>query len=168
MRKSILYALVSIIALALIGCAPGKGTAPKGSEIEIEKAAIKFAEDVNSGGYKIISTAELKSWTSENPGKMVIISTLPAADDKDLGRIPSAVTSTIPGAEKDLTTEDKDSLIKTAGLEKDKTIVIYCGFVACRRSHIGAKILVDEGFANVYRYPAGILGWKEMGYPTTK
>jgi rhodanese-related sulfurtransferase len=74
----------------------------------------------------------------------------------------------MPGAEKDLTQADKDLLIKTAGMEKDKTIVVYCGFVACRRSHIGAKILVDEGFINVYRYPAGIIGWKEMGYPTDK
>jgi rhodanese-related sulfurtransferase len=166
-KKLILSAFLSIIALALVGCASGKGTAPKGSEVAIEKAAIKFAEDIKSGGYKIVSTEELKKWSDEKK-KMLIISTLPVADDKDLGRIPSAVTSTMPGAEKDLTAADKDLLIKTAGIEKDQTIVIYCGFVGCRRSHIGAKILVDKGFTNVYRYPAGILGWKEMGYPAAK
>jgi rhodanese-related sulfurtransferase len=166
-KKLILSAFLSIIALALVGCTSGKGTAPKGSEVAIEKAAVTFAEDIKNGGYKIVSTDELKKWSDEKR-KMLIISTLPVADDKDQGRIPSAVTSTMPGAEKDLTQADKDLLIKAAGLEKDKTIIVYCGFVACRRSHIGAKILVDEGFTNVYRYPAGILGWKEMGYPTAK
>jgi rhodanese-related sulfurtransferase len=167
MRKLSLFVLLSGIAFLFLGCANGKGTAPKGSEVTIEKAAIKFAEDIKNGGYKIVTTDELKKWTNEG-GRMLIISTLPATDDKDLGRIPTAVTSTMPGAEKDITQDDKDLLIKTAGMERDRTIVVYCGFVACRRSHIGAKLLVDEGFTNVYRYPAGILGWKEMGYPTTK
>jgi rhodanese-related sulfurtransferase len=167
MIKSCLLAMLLITSIVLLGCAPGHGTAPKGSETAIETAAIKFAEDVKTGGYKIVNTAELKKWIDEGK-KIIIISSLPAAEDKDLGRLPSAVNSMLPRTEKELTPADKDLLIKTAGVDKDKTIVIYCGFVACRRSHIGAKILVDEGFKDVYRYPAGITGWKEMGYPTVK
>jgi rhodanese-related sulfurtransferase len=167
MSKLGLFALFSIISLALLGCAPGHGTSPKGSEVAIETAAIKFADDVKTGGYKVVNTVDLKKWIDEGK-KIIVISALPAAEDKDLGRLPSAVNSVLPKTEKELTPADKDLLIKTAGIEKDKTIVIYCGFVACRRSHIGAKILVDEGFKDVYRYPAGITGWKEMGYPTAK
>jgi thiosulfate/3-mercaptopyruvate sulfurtransferase len=158
---------LAIVSLAVVGCTSGPGTAPKGSEVAIEKAAIAYADDIKTGNYKIITTEALKKWSDEGK-KMLIISTLTADDDKNIGRIPSAVGSMIPRTEKELTQADKDSLLKTAGIEKDRTIVVYCGFVACRRSHIGAKILVDEGFTNVYRYPGGMAAWKEMGYPVTK
>jgi len=85
-----------------------------------------------------------------------------------MGTIPSAVNAVIPKTEKELTPAETAALLKVAGPDKDKTVVLYCGFVACRRSHIGAKILVDNGFRNVYRYTGGIVGWQEMGYPLTK
>jgi len=74
----------------------------------------------------------------------------------------------MPKTEKELTTADKENLLKVAGPDKEKPVVVYCGFVACRRSHIGAKVLVENGFKNVYRYPGGISGWSESGYPLTK
>ena len=42
---------------------------------------------------------------------------------------------------------------------KDKTIVVYCGFVKCKRSHEAAKYLVENGYTKVYRYPGGISAW---------
>jgi thiosulfate/3-mercaptopyruvate sulfurtransferase len=156
----------AIMSLALVGWASAQ-TSPKGLEVPIESAAIKFASDVKDGGYKIVSTAELKTWLDEGK-KITIISTLPPADDKSLGILPSALNAAIPKTEKELTPADKTSLLATAGGDKDKTIVLYCGFLACRRSHIGAKILVEAGFKDVFRYPGGIIGWKEMGYPISK
>jgi rhodanese-related sulfurtransferase len=47
-------------------------------------------------------------------------------------------------------------------------LVVYCGFVACRKSHIGAKLLVDYGYKNVYRYPAGVIAWAEAGNSVKK
>lgn len=44
-------------------------------------------------------------------------------------------------------------------VNKDKTIIVYCGFVNCRRSHQAARFLVEKGFKNVFRYPGGIAGW---------
>lgn len=44
-------------------------------------------------------------------------------------------------------------------VNKDKTIIVYCGFVNCRRSHQAARFLVEKGFKNVFRYPGGISGW---------
>ncbi|MBQ6438766.1 MAG: rhodanese-like domain-containing protein [Mogibacterium sp.] len=48
-------------------------------------------------------------------------------------------------------------------VNKDKTIVVYCGFVGCERSHQGAMYLVSKGFKNVYRYPGGISAWVDAG-----
>jgi thiosulfate/3-mercaptopyruvate sulfurtransferase len=167
MRKVCLVAVAVIISFMFVSCASTHGTSPKGLEIPIEKATIKFAADVKDGGYKIVSTEELKKWLNEGK-KVTIISALPTDEDKKFGTLPSALNGAMPKTEKELTQADKDNLLKVAGSDKEQTIVIYCGFVACRRSHIGAKILVENGFQNVYRYPSGITGWSEMGYPLTK
>jgi thiosulfate/3-mercaptopyruvate sulfurtransferase len=166
MKKVGLYLLLTLVSLALIGCA-GHGTSPKGLEIPIEKATLKFASDIKGGGYKIVTTDELKKWYDEGR-KMIVISALPLEEDKAFGILPSAINGAIPKTEKELTQTDKDNIVKVAGSDKEKTIVVYCGFVACRRSHMGAKILVDNGYKNVYRYPGGITGWLEMGYPIVK
>lgn len=42
---------------------------------------------------------------------------------------------------------------------KDKKIVVYCGFVKCKRSHEAAAYLVENGYTKVYRYPGGISAW---------
>jgi thiosulfate/3-mercaptopyruvate sulfurtransferase len=165
--KQLSPALMSIMLICLlVGCA-SYGTSPKGLEVPIEQAALNFAADVKSGGYKIVSTEELKQWLDQGRN-MTIISTILVSDDRAFGMIPNAVNSVIPRYEKELTQAHKDNLLKVAEPDKGKTIVLYCGFVGCRRSHIGAKILVDNGFTNVYRYPGGISAWKEMGYPVIK
>ena len=168
MKTFVLIAVALLFSLSQVGHASAAiGTSPKGLEVPIEKAAIKFAADVKDGGYKIVATDELKKWLDEGK-KLTIISSLPVSDDKEFGTLPTAVNGCMPKNEKELTQSDKANLLKVAGLDKEKPIVIYCGFVACRRSHIGAKILVENGFKNVYRYPGGITGWQEMGYPITK
>jgi rhodanese-related sulfurtransferase len=45
-------------------------------------------------------------------------------------------------------------------VDKNKTVVVYCGFVGCNRSHEAAKYLAKNGFKNVYRYAGGINAWK--------
>jgi rhodanese-related sulfurtransferase len=57
---------------------------------------------------------------------------------------------------------------KLLGKNKDKTIIIYCGFVKCTRSHNGALWAKKAGYNNVYRYPGGIFAWKGAGYPVDK
>jgi rhodanese-related sulfurtransferase len=49
-------------------------------------------------------------------------------------------------------------------IKSNKKIVVYCGFVKCRRSHEAAQYLVKQGFKNVYRYPGGIYAWLDAGY----
>ncbi len=167
MKRIFRTSLIAVAAFAVTGCAASMGTSPKGLEIPIEKAALKFAADTKANAYKIVTTEELKKWVDEKK-KMTIISALPAEEDAAIGKLPGAVNSMIPKTEKELTPADKERMLKAAGSDKGQAIVVYCGFVACRRSHIGATILAENGYTDVYRYPAGLTGWKEMGYPLTK
>ena len=167
MRSMIQFAMITAVTLMCAGCAGTIGTSPKGLEVPIEKAAIKFSSDIKDGGYKIVGTEELKKWLDEGK-KLTMVSALPAPEDRQFGLLPGAVNGAMPKTEKELTPADKDNLLKAAGSDKEQPVVVYCGFVACRRSHIGAKILVENGFKNVYRYPAGITGWSESGFPLIK
>jgi rhodanese-related sulfurtransferase len=163
-----MYMILAVAAtMMLAGCAGSLGTSPKGLEIPIEKTAIKFSSDIKDGGYKVVATDELKKWLDDGK-KLTLISALPPEEDVQFGLLPSAVNGFMPKSEKELTQAQKDTIISVAGSDKERTIVVYCGFVACRRSHIGAKVLVENGFKNVYRYPAGITGWAESGFPLTK
>lgn len=156
----VVIALMSVFTLA--ACA-GIGTSPKGLETPIEKASMKLVSDVKDGGYKLIGAEELNKWHVEKKD-FVLIDTMPK-QDYDKARIKGAVNGPMPKTDKELTPFDKENILKVAGTDKDKTIVVYCGFTACRRSHFGAKILIDNGFNNVYRFPGGIIGWQEYGYP---
>ena len=159
--------LLALAAALLAGCAPSIGTSTKGLEVPIEKAALKFSADVKDGGYKLVGTEELKKWLDE--GKAVkIISALPANEDLQFGTLPKAVNGAMPKTEKELTQADKDQIIKAAGPDKGQALVVYCGFVGCRRSHVGAKVLVENGYTDVYRFPGGIAAWQELGYPLVK
>ncbi|TAL16240.1 rhodanese-like domain-containing protein [bacterium] len=169
MKRFLNASLVLLFALTLSACAgigSKIGTSPSGLELPIEKASLKLLDDAKDGGYKLVNTEELYKWTAEKKD-MIIIDVLPK-DEYDKGHIPGAVNSPLPKTEKELTPFDTESVVKTAGSDKEKPVVLYCGFVACRRSHLGAKILAENGFKSVNRYPAGITGWKEMGYPLEK
>lgn len=161
------FAIIALLSVFALAACAGHGTSVKGNEIPIENAAVKLVSDVKAGGYKLVTTSELKK--SLDAGKKVtLISTLPAEEDKAFGTLPGALSAPLPKTEKELTPADKVNLLKVAGSDKEKEIVVYCGFVACRRSSIGAKILVDEGYKNVSKYPGGITAWIEAGYPIVK
>ncbi len=167
MKLFTMIVILPLFALAFTGCTAARGTSPKGLEAPIEQAALSFSADVIEGRYRIVTTAELKKWLDEKRD-MTIISTLSAVDDMKLGTIPGALNATMPVSGKVLSPEDTEHMLMAAGNDKELTLVVYCDFVACRRSHFGAKMLVDKGFRNVYRYPAGTTGWGEAGYPLVK
>jgi rhodanese-related sulfurtransferase len=153
--------------LLLAGCASPRGTSPQGLELPIEKAAVNLVTDTKNGGYRIVTTNELKKWLDEGR-KMIIINSLLYNDSRVLGTIPGSVNASLPESEQELTPEDREHLSHAAGGNKESLLVVYCGFVACRNSHIGAKLLVDDGYKNVYRYPAGVIGWAEAGNSVKK
>jgi rhodanese-related sulfurtransferase len=51
------------------------------------------------------------------------------------------------------------------GLDKDKTIIVYCG--SGGRSEKACEILVQHGFKNVYNMLGGITTWIDAGLPTS-
>lgn len=154
---------VMITALAVSGC--GKF---KQKELDNEKNAVKFAREVLRGGYNIVDTEELKKWFDAKKD-MLIVDTMPLADSYNKNHIPGAkqILFEIPELEK-IDDAKKDELVKLLGDNKDRMIVFYCGFTKCTRSHNGAMWAVRLGYKNVYRYPGGIVGWKEAGFPVEK
>ena len=157
---------VLLAMLALAGCA-SLGTSPRGAELPIERAAVKLHVDVQDGGYRIVSTETLKKWLDEGM-KPTILSTLPLEDDRTLGTLPGALNAPMANDEKEITKDSVSNLLKVAGNDKNKAIVVYCSSVGCRRNHYAATYLTEWGYKNVYRYPGGITAWKEAGYPVVK
>ena len=164
MKKLTLFAVLPLV-LTLAACAT-VGTSPKGLEAPIEKAAIGLMADVQNGGYKLVDAEALNKWMNDKK-EIVLIDTMPKEDFAKI-RIKGAVNGPMPKSDKEITPYDKQTLLSAASGDKEKTIVVYCGFTACRRSHWGAKLLVEEGYKNVYRYPGGIVGWMEYQYPVDK
>jgi len=166
LKKSLLSVLVA--GLLVFGLVGGAMAAWGTKELDTEKIAVTFAAEVQRGAYKVVATPELKSWIDQKRA-MLIVDTMPFEDSYKKPHVPGAVQMLFPIPE--MTTIDdktKADLEKLLGPDKDRLIVFYCGFVKCTRSHNGAMWAVKLGYKNVYRYPAGIKGWDEAGYPIGK
>ena len=89
---------------------------------------------------------------------------------KAYGLVPGAVQFSFPIP--DMETWDisktggktKADFVALLGPDKNKTIVIYCGFVKCTRSHNSAAWAKKLGYKNVFKYPDGIFAWKGEKY----
>ena len=142
-------------------------------EVQKEAGAVKLVREVQRGGYDVVTTEELKKWI--DTGKdMVIVDTMPFEDSYKKQHVPGAVQFLFPIPEmndwdsKDTDGKTPEDFIKLLGDDKNKPIVIYCGFVKCSRSHNGAAWAVKLGYKNVFRYPGGVFAWKGAKYPTGK
>ena len=168
------YGLLSLLlALMLIGCG-GSGQKDKFQmEVEKEAGAVKLSREVIRGGYRLVTTDELKKWIDEGKD-MVIVDTMPYEDSYKKSHVPGAKQFLFPIPDMDVwNTEETDGKSQAdykalLGDDMDKTLVIYCGFVKCTRSHNGAAWAVKMGYKNVYRYSGGIFAWKGAGYPDEK
>ena len=152
---------VVLASLPLAGC----GKASGGKELDTEKIAVNFHQEVERGGYKIVATPDLKAWI-ETKKDMLIIDTMPFEDSYKKNHIPGAVNFVFPIPEvKEIDGQQQADFEKVLGPDKDKLLVFYCGFVKCTRSHNGALWAKKLGYTNVYRHPGGIKAWLEAGYP---
>lgn len=142
-------------------------------EVEKEAGAIKLYREIQRGGYDVISTKELKD-LMDSGKEMVIVDTMPYEKSYKKNHIPGAKQFLFPIPEMaEWNTEEtagktQEDFIRLLGPDKDKTIVIYCGFVKCTRSHNGAAWAKKLGYQNVYRHPGGIYAWKGADYKTEK
>ena len=169
------YKLLNKIVLAVIfiflsACSDSAVLSNKfEKEKEKETGAVKLLREVQSGGYKVVTTDELKKWI-DGKKDMVIVDTMPFEDSYKKQHVPGAVQFLFPIPEMQQwdtketdgkTMEDFKTLL---GSNKDKLVIIYCGFVKCTRSHNGAAWATKLGYKNVYRYPGGIFAWKGADY----
>ena len=142
-------------------------------EVEKEAGAVKLVREVQRGGYHVVNTEELKKWIDSGKD-MVIVDTMPYKDSYKKQHVPGAVQFLFPIPEmnewdvKETGGKSREDFIKLLGNDKNKVIVIYCGFVKCTRSHNGAAWAVKLGYRNVYRHPGGIFAWKGAKYPVGK
>jgi thiosulfate/3-mercaptopyruvate sulfurtransferase len=166
-KKSFLVTWI-VCAAFLLAVSAKSMAAWGGKELETEKIAVNFAREAIKGGYKIVSTEELKGWTDQKKD-MLIVDTMPYEDSYKKQHIPGAVHFEFPVKEvANFDDKTKSDFAKILGPNKDRVIVIYCGFTKCGRSHNGAMLAVRLGYKNVYRYPGGITAWAEADYPIEK
>jgi thiosulfate/3-mercaptopyruvate sulfurtransferase len=134
-------------------------------EVEKEQGAVKLVREVQNGGYDVITTEEFKKMIEEKKD-MTIIDTMPYEDSYKKEHVPGAkqFLFPIPNMQswdvKETAGKTKQDFEALLGPDKNKVIVIYCGFVKCPRSHNGAVWAKSLGYKNIYRYPGGIYAWK--------
>ncbi len=142
-------------------------------EVEKEKGAVKLVREVQRGGYDVVTTEELKKWMDEKK-QMVIVDTMPYEASYKKAHIPGAVQILFPIPEMpEWNTAETDNktqadFAELLGPDKEKVVVIYCGFVKCTRSHNGAMWAKKLGYKNVFRFAGGIYAWKGADYPVSK
>lgn len=171
--KKMIGTLLVFVVLCFSNNAFAFGQSKFEKEVETETTAIKLLREVQRGGYDVISTEELHK-AIEAGGDVLIIDTMPYEDSYKKNHIPGAKQFLFPipdmlewNAEETAgkSMADYESLL---GPDKNKKIVVYCGFVKCTRSHNGAMWATKLGYTNVFRYPGGIFAWKGADYDLDK
>jgi rhodanese-related sulfurtransferase len=166
---------VFLVALGLAGISStfaGCGTNKFQQELQTEEAAIKLTGETINGGYELISTSDLKKLL-DGDQKLLLVDAMPAAESYDKGHIAGAVNFEFPKEVMDEWNKDtmgdrtKEDYEKLLGEDKQKQIVVYCGFVKCARSHNATIYARELGYTNVKRYPGGIHAWRGAGYALT-
>ena len=142
-------------------------------EVKSEALAVKLLREVQQGGYDVVTTSELKNWIDQGKD-MLIVDTMPYEDSYKKMHVPGAqqflfpIPAMVEWDVKETAGKSAEDYAKLLGPDKDKLIVVYCGFVKCTRSHNGAVWAKKLGYTNVYRYPGGIFAWKGADYPIEK
>ena len=169
----IIFSLV-VVGLFVIGLtSPSLAKNKFEKEVEKEQGAVKLVREVQRGGYDVITAKELKDMIDSGKD-VLIIDTMPYDASYKKAHIPGAEQFLFPIPEmKEWNTKETggktvDDFKALLGPDMSKTIVIYCGFVKCTRSHNGAMWAKKLGYKNVFRFSGGVFAWKGAKYPTKK
>ena len=142
-------------------------------EREKEQASVKLVREVQRGGYDVITAKELKDLIDSGKN-ILIVDTMPYNASYRKAHIPGAEQFLFPIPEieawdtKETDGKTIDDFKALLGPDMSKSIIIYCGFVKCTRSHNGAMWAKKLGYKNVFRFPGGIFAWKGADYPIEK
>lgn len=171
--KSMVVGLMAcVILLGNAGMASAFGTDKFKEELTKEKEAVTLMREAQQGGYGIVTTEELKAMIDAGKA-MVIVDTMPYEDSYKKNHIPGAKQFLFPIPEmkewnaQETGGKSQKDFEALLGPDKNKVIVMYCGFVKCTRSHNGATWAKKLGYTNVYRQPGGIFAWKGADYPVS-
>jgi len=170
-KKNFLFIVIGLVVISLSTPVMAKNKFEK--EVEKEQGAVKLVRELQRGGYDVVTTEELKQWIDSGKD-MLIIDTMPYDASYKKAHVPGAKQFLFPIPDmqnwdtKETAGKSKEDYEALLGPDKNKTIVIYCGFVKCTRSHNGAAWAVKLGYKNVYRYSGGIFAWKGAKYPIEK
>lgn len=140
-----------------------KFTAPNGSQIEIEQASLDFYRNTSIGGYRIISTEDLKK-KIDAAEDILIIDVRPPKQFKK-GHLANTINIPTPYTKDNEV--DISLFIKTIKntLSKDtvltRPVIVYSNSLIDHASHYGAMQFLRLGFRIVYHYPWGYSTWKE-------
>lgn len=143
------------------------------AEVKAETQAVKLTREVMRGGYDVVKTDELKKWIDDGK-ELLIVDTMPFEASYKKAHVPGAAQFLFPIPDmnewdsQETAGKSQQDFADLLGPDKEKLIVIYCGFVKCTRSHNGAVWAKKLGYKNVYRYPGGIFAWKGAGYEIGK
>ncbi len=168
LRTISLLPFLGLLLMANSGC----GTNKFQQEVETDKVAVALARQTKSGDYELLTAEELKGLLDKDT-PMLLIDTMPYEDSYQQNHIPGAKQFLFP-KKGEMETWDseatggksEDDYNEFLGEDKEKLIVVYCGFVKCKRSHNGAMWARKLGYTNVKRFPGGIYAWKGAGYST--
>ena len=168
-----IFSLV-VVGLFVIGLtSPSLAKNKFEKEVDKEKDAVKLVREIQRGGYDVITAKELKDMIDSGKD-VIIIDTMPYEASYKKAHIPGAEQFLFPIPEmKEWNTKETggksvDDFKAMLGPDMSKTIVIYCGFVKCTRSHNGAMWAKKLGYKNVFRFSGGVFAWKGAKYPTEK
>lgn len=168
--KKVLVPVLTLVCMLLASPSFALFDSKFEAEATKEAEAVKLHRDAIAGGYDLLTGAELKKMMDEGKN-MVIIDTMPYEDSYKKEHVPGALQFLFPIPDmkewdaKETGGKSQADFEAMLGPDKDRTVVIYCGFVKCTRSHNGAVWAKKLGYTNVYRYPGGIFGWKGLDYP---
>lgn len=174
MRRELFVTFIGVVVLTILASAPVAWSKNKfEKEVEKETGAVKLAREMLKGDYDLVTTEELKGWMDAGK-EMLIIDTMPYDSSYKKNHVPGASQFLFPIP--DMETWDtaatggksETDFVDLLGMDKERPIVVYCGFVKCTRSHNGAAWARKLGYKKVYRYSGGIFAWKGAGYEVGK
>src|SRR5512139_2276129 len=91
-RKCLIFPALALFALVATA---SNASALGVRELETEKIAVTFAGEVARGGYKVVTTEELKKWMDEKKS-MLIVDTMPYEASYKKNHIPGAKQMEFP------------------------------------------------------------------------
>ncbi|KJR97785.1 MAG: sulfurtransferase [Desulfobulbaceae bacterium BRH_c16a] len=163
------FVIAVVLAVFAASGAHAFGTDKFKDEVEKEAGAVKLVREVMNGGYELLTTEELQGIIKAGED-VVIIDTMPYEDSYKKAHIPNAKQFLFPIPDmkewdsKETDGKSQEDYAALLGPDKNKKIIVYCGFVKCTRSHNGAIWAKNLGYTNVYRHPGGIFAWRGAGY----